>query len=362
MTSAAEDDDREVRGSAVRAFASVFPAVPGKERAWKDLLRLSRHNDNYVQREAVRAMGPAFYLVKDKTQAWKDMRILSGESYIYVQKYALRSLGKASLWRALRGEDEVAYLFGLKEAVRYFKEASEIPAETKFPEFYLPFFESLLFILASGQSFRKAGPEADRYLSRMEKEIGEAGERYLLLKTFEELAELLRKAGELELEALPGKKELLENAIHVFDKFSDLFELTEEEAIFAGKTVKKEAPKLGKVLLEQKIKETLSGIRYRARIACLKSKGTPTENLACTASQKVREWTLEDLEKDREELDRQLESLLNALKNKIPFVPDNMYLIEKLEDIRKEEDLLERYRKVSRFLSKIPEVRMSSRG
>ena len=125
--------------------------------------------------------------------------------------------------------------------------------------------------------------------------------------------------------------------------------------------VKKEYPKRGKVLLEQKLKETLSGIRYKARITCLKAKGTPAENLACTVSKKVGGWKFETLEKNRKELDRQLESLLNVLRSKIPFVPENMYIFEKIEDIRKEEDLLERYKKVSRLVGLIPGARMTSR-
>ncbi len=61
----------------------------------------------------------------DKTMAWRDLQVLVDNPYVYVQRYALRSLGRASLWRAIKAENEAAYLFGLKEAVKYFKEASE---------------------------------------------------------------------------------------------------------------------------------------------------------------------------------------------------------------------------------------------
>jgi hypothetical protein len=132
----------------------------------------------------------------------------------------------------------------------------------------------------------------------------------------------------------------------------------EEDVILAQKTVKREYPRIGKVVLEQKLKETLSGIRYKARTACLQAKGTPTEKITCTVSQKVREWIFQDLEKDRKELDRQLDSLLNILRAQIPNVPENVYFFEKLEDIRQEQDMLERYRRVGRFIGLISGVRM----
>lgn len=358
---ASEDEDREVRKNASRAFAVVFSTVPEKTGAWNDLMQLSGNSDSYVQRAAVRAMGPALYLVRDKTQAWRDMLKLTRKGYIYVRKYAFQSLGKASLWRSLQGEDEVTYLFGLKEGIRYFKEASKIPSDTKIPEFYLPFYESLLFILASGQAFRKAGPESGRYLEKMEWEVKEAGEREKLLKKIEQFAELLRIAGDLDPDDLAGKKELLEGSIRAFDRNLNLFVRAEEEAIFVGKAAKKEYPNLGKTLSERKLKEVLSEIRHKSRLTCLQAKGTPAEELACLVSRKVREWKIKDLDRDRKELDRQLNSLTGVLRARIPPAPENMYIFERLEEVRQEEDLLERYRKTARLVSLLPGVRMPAR-
>ncbi|HII01799.1 TPA: hypothetical protein HA351_09190, partial [Methanosarcinaceae archaeon] len=357
----ASSEDREVRRGAAKTLAPAYPEVPDKGEAWKDLVRLSGHSDSFVQRAAARTLTPAFFHVPDKTGAWRDLQLLIENPYTYVRKYAFRALARASLWRAFRAENEATYIFGLKEAAGYFKEASEIPFEGDTPEFYRSFYEAFLYIIVSDRPLEKARLETELYLSKAAREVRELEETEKLLETSEKLAGLLRAAGKLSPEDLPTRKKLLETCIREFDRATDLFENVEEEAITVKKIVKKEYPKLGKVLLEQKLKETLSGIRYKARITCLKAKGTPTENLACTVSLKVREWEFEDLEKDRKELDRQLESLLNVLRSKIPFVPENMYIFEKVEDIRQEEDLLERYKKMARLIGLIPGARMPSR-
>jgi len=352
-------EDREIRKGAVLALSSGYPEVPDKRKAWSDLIRLSTHSDSFVQRAATRALGYAFFYMPDKTQAWRDLQVLIDNPYIYVRRYALRSLGKASLWRALRAENEAAYLFGLKEAVKYFKEAAESSIDNIIPEFYYPFYNSLLQILFNERSSRL---ESERYLSEVTHEIRELEESQRFLDIFEEFAGLLREAGNLTPGDLPAQKKLLEACIGAFDRASGIFEAIEEDAILTQKTVKKEYPKIGKVVLEQKLKETLSGIRYKSRTACLQAKGTPTEKITCTVSQKVREWSFQDLEKDQKELDRQLESLLNILRAQIPNVPENAYIFEKLEDIRQEQDLLERYRRVGRFISLISGVKMSSKA
>ncbi len=357
----ASSEDREVRRGAAKALALAYPEVPDKGKAWKDLVRLSGYSDSFVQRAAARTLTPAFFHVPDKTGAWRDLKLLIEDPYTYVRKYAFRALARASLWRSLKAENEATYIYGLKEAAGYFKEASEIPFEGDTPEFYRPFYEAYLYIIVSDRPLEKARLETKLYLSKAAREARDLEEKRKLLDKGEKFAELLQAVGKLSPEDLPARKKMLETCILEFDRATELFENTEEEAITAKKIVKKEYPKIGKVLLEQKLKETLSGIRYKARITCLKAKGTPAENLACTVSLKVRGWKFEALEKDRKELDRQLESLLNVLRSKIPFVPENMYIFEKIEDIRQEEDLLERYKKVARLVSLIPEARMPSR-
>lgn len=352
-------EDREVRKGAVLALSSGYQEVPDKAKVWGDLIRLSAHGDSFVQRVATKTLGPAFFYVPDKTMAWRDLQTLIDNPYVYVRRYALRSLGRASLWRALKAENEATYLFGLKEAVKYFKEAAEASVGITIPEFYHPFYEALLQILFGDRSSKL---ESERYLSDVTRGIGDLEENRKLLETLEEFAGLLQAAGDLSAEDLSARKKLLENSIGAFDRASGLFEAIEEDYILAQKTFSKDYQKAGKVVTEQRLKETLSGIRYKARTACLKAKGKPTEKITCAVSQKVKEWSFQDIEKDRKKLEKQLESLLNTVTVQIPYIPENTHIFERLEEIRKEQDLLERYRQVGRFISMIPEVKMFSRS
>lgn len=351
-------EDREVRKEAVLALSSGYSEVPDKRKVWSDLIRLSTHGDNFVQRVATRTLGPAFFYVPDKTQAWKDLQVLIGNPYIYVRMYALRSLGKASLWKALKAENEATYLFGLKEAVKYFKESAEASTRTVIPELYYLFYEALLQILFGERSSRL---ESERYISEVTHEIKYLEEDQRLLKTMEEFSEFLLAAGNLTAGDLPAQKKLLEACIEAFDRASGLLDIMEENAILEQKNLRKECSKTGKVVTEHKLKEVLSGIRYKARTACFKAKGKPTEKITCAVNQMVKTWSLQDLEKDRKELDRQLESLLSTLRIQIPFIPENTYIFKKLDDISQEQHLLERYRQVSRLLSLIPGAKMYSR-
>jgi HEAT repeat protein len=348
-------EDREVRKGAVLALLSGYPEVPDKTKVWNDLIGLSAHNDIFVQRAVTRALGPAFFDVPDKTLAWRDLQELINNPYIYVRKYALRSLGRASLWRSLRAENEATYLFGLKEAVKYLKESAETSTGILMPEFYSPFYEALLQILFNERSSRL---ESERYLTELSSGLGELKENQKLLEILEEFAGLLRAAGDLNPKDLPARKKLLETGIGAFDRYSGFFESVEEDAILAKKPSKKEYKNAGKAVTEQQLKQVLSGIRYKARTACYKTKGTPAEKIACTVNQKVRTWNFQDLERDGKKLDMQLDSLLNLVETQIPCIPENTTILEKLEGIGKEKDLLERYRQLSRFIGLIPKAKL----
>ena len=351
-------EDREVRREAVLALSSGYSEVPDKAKVWSDLIRLSTHGDSFVQRVAARTLGSAFFYVPDKTQAFKDLQVLIGNPYIYVQIYALRSLGKASLWKALKAENEATYLFGLKEAVKYFKESNEASTSTAIPELYYPFYNALLQILFGERSSKL---ESERYISEVTHKIN-LEEDKRLLKIMEEFSDLLLAAGNLTAGDLPVRKKLLEASIEAFERASGLLDIMEEDAILEQKNLRKECSITGKVITEQKLKEILSGIRYKARTACFKAKGKPTEKITCAVNERVKTWSFQDLEKDRKELDRQLESLLSTLRVQIPFIPENMSIFQKLDDISQEQCLLERYRHVSRLLSLIPGAKMYSRA
>jgi hypothetical protein len=246
----ASSEDRKVRKGAVLALSSGYITVPDKKKAWKDLIILSDHNDNFLKRVAARALGNAFYYVPDKTEAWRNLQTLTANPYNYVRKYVFRSLGKASLWRSLRAENEVAYIFGIKEAIKFFKEAAEVPTDINAPDFYQPFYEALLSVLFSG-IHGIAKIESERYVSKLSPEIRIFGESQQFFDILNQLAELLKSAGTIPSGDLSAQKSLLETSILIFEKFFHFLENKEEDAILAPKTLKKEHLKPGKDILER---------------------------------------------------------------------------------------------------------------
>jgi hypothetical protein len=243
-------EERKVRREAVLALPSGYDEVPDKDKAWRDLVRLSAHSDNFVKRAATRALGSVFFLTPDKTEAWRDMQKVIANPYNYVRKYALRSLGRASLWRSLRAENETTYIFGIKEAVKFFKEANEVPTDTSIPDVYQPFYEALLSVIFS-EIPGIAKIESERYVSKLTNEIMIFGESLGFHEIINQLAGLLRSAGDLPPGDLSAQKKLLETSILTFEEVSYLYEIKEEEAILAPKTAKKEHPKPGKKILER---------------------------------------------------------------------------------------------------------------
>lgn len=234
--------DRVVRREAVLALSSGYAEVSDKDKAWKDLVRLSDYRDNFVKRVATRALGNAFFYVIDKTEAWRDLEKVQANSYIFVRKYAFRSLGIASLWKSLRAENEVTYIFGIKEAIKFFIEADEISTDTNIPDFYQPFYETLLSVLFSEiPNITKI--ESERYVSRLSNEVWTFGDSQPFHDILDQLEELLKKAGELTPGDLLAQKKLLETSIQTFEKFSSFFEIKEEEAILSAKIEKKGYPK-----------------------------------------------------------------------------------------------------------------------
>jgi hypothetical protein len=242
-----------VRREAVLALSYGYAEVSDKDKAWKDLVRLSDYSDNFVTRVATRALGNAFFYVIDKTEAWRDLEKVQANSYIFVRKYAFRSLGTASLWKSLRAESEVTYIFGIKEAIKFFEEADKISTDTNIPDFYQPFYEALLSVLLSEiPNITKI--ETERYVSRLSHEVWAFGDSQPFHDILDQLAELLKKAGELTPGDLLAQKKLLETSILIFRKFSYFFEIKEEEAILSPKIEKKGYPKP-----EKEIRDLLRG-------------------------------------------------------------------------------------------------------
>ena len=90
-----KDEDNEVRGGAANALGSTFQYVTDEKQAIKDLLELTKDGGSIVRFGVVDALGPAFQYVTDKKQATKDLLALTKDEDSDVRRSAALALGSA---------------------------------------------------------------------------------------------------------------------------------------------------------------------------------------------------------------------------------------------------------------------------
>ncbi|WP_440955034.1 HEAT repeat domain-containing protein [Methanosarcina sp. Mfa9] len=354
--------DKDVRKGAAKAFAPSFSQVPDKKKAWADLLSLTNHRDSSVQRAAVRAFESAYTAHPDPHQALESLKKLTGSERAYVRKYAFRSLGIASLHAAAKAKSEAECMYGLKEAVLYFRNSAKTASNHPLPGFYLNFYEAFLNLLSAGSSGKfsvSSDPseigreESEKYFSAMVCEMGDVDEIDTLSRTFSKFAKILQEAAEPGSIDLASKKKLLESSLRIFEDSCALFERVEEEVVLSKKFEQKGHPALKQKVSEQRLKDTLEEIREKARFACFLVKGTSSEEIASAVSREVRDWTFES-PADKKVLMQKIESLETIIRINIPESPENSHIFDRLEDIRKERHLLSRCRIVARLVGQVP--------
>lgn len=84
-----------MRSSAVSALSSAFPHVPDKKQAWKDLIVLTRDEDNSVKIRSAFALPSVFSNISDEQQAWNDLHELVTAENSTVRSRVAASLGSA---------------------------------------------------------------------------------------------------------------------------------------------------------------------------------------------------------------------------------------------------------------------------
>jgi carbamoyl-phosphate synthase large subunit len=119
-------------------------------------------------------------------------------------------------------------------------------------------------------------------------------------------------------------------------------------ATVAGIATAKQVPVEVKSLQEYK----LGVIKYETNIACQQSKGTPTEEIACATNHEVQKWEISD----QEQMTQKVKNLIFCLKSKIPPLPENQNIHDKIEEIKKEKDLNKQYDILAIIIALIPTV------
>jgi len=333
------------RSKAAFALGYAFSQIPDKRKAWNDLHRLTTDENEDVRRSAAWALGYAFSQIPDKRKVWNDLHRMTNDEK-QIRCYANYSLGKISIFKASLAEKEEDYKIELEKAIEFFEKASqESPDKFSNPSrFCLPFYRSFHTIIFKDQ---EAKEEMDKYLEVAKKAIEGSKSKEILFEAVENLANALKEVQNLENVDLEAKKSELNFYRQYCYRAAELMRYTEETAPFATITIKKGLP-----ILDRNLKELLEEIQRKAKIACKESKGTAVEDIACGISKEVQKWEISN----PEEMARLIEKIIFALKTKIPNIPENKFIYDRIESLKNEKDVTKQYNTLDTIIPLIPQV------
>jgi hypothetical protein len=211
-------------------------------------------------------------------------------------------------------------------------------------KFCLPFYHSFYIVVFNENTSQK---EVANYLVEARKEIGKSKNKEILIEAVENLTKALSEVQNSENIRLEIKKVNLNICRQYCDFAAILLDDTQKSAPVATAIIKKGIP-----IINEKINEIILEIQKSAEIICEKSKGKPTELIACYTNQVVQKWKISD----QEEMTLKVNNLVFTLISKIPNTPANKHIHDKIEDIDKEDDLVKQYELVQMLILLIPQT------
>ncbi|AKJ37892.1 HEAT repeat domain-containing protein [Methanosarcina barkeri] len=340
------DENNYVRYRAADALGSAFSQVPDKKQAWNDLIKLAKDEDSDVRHRAAYALGSAFSQVPDKKQAWNDLHRLTNDEVSHVRSSSNHSLGRVSIFMASQAETDEDYKKELEKAIEFFETAAKEASYFNPAQFCLPFYRSFHTIIFKKQEARE---EVNKYLEEAKDAIKGSESKKLLFEAVQNLAEALKEVQNLETLDLQAMKGELNFYRKYCDHAAELMKCTDEKAPFATKVLRKGLP-----ILDRNLKELLEEIQKKAKTACQVSQGTATQEIACAVSREVQKWEISD----PEEMVQNIENLAYILKNKVADVPENEYILSKIELMRNERDLNKQYGILLFVIAQIPTMKV----
>jgi HEAT repeat protein len=333
-------DFERYSASAVEALGSAFSHVPDKQQAWNDLLKLANDQDNWERYSAVEALGSVFSHVPDKQQAWNDLIKLTNEEYSDMRVHANHSLGKVSIFKASQAENEENYKKELENAIYFFEKAAQNYEIMSNPaQFCLPFYRSFYTIIFKRNEAKK---EVDKYLKEANAAIKGSESKKQLFEAIKNLADALEEIKNLENLGLEVKKDKLNLYRQYCERAEEFMRDTEETAPFAIGTMRKGLP-----ILNSKLK----WIQQNATFAYKESKGTDKEQLMFSICKEVHKWEISSSEEMRFKID----NIIFSLKSKIPYIPENKLIYDKIESLKNEKNILNQYDEFSTLILSIPQ-------
>ena len=340
------DKDIDVRYSAAKALVSAFSQVSDKQQAWNDLFRLTNNEDHDVRFRAISALGSVFSQVQDKQQAWNDLFRLTNDKDSYVRTSSNHSLGRASIFMASQAETDEDYKKELEKSIEFFETAAKETSYFNPAQFCLPFYHSFYTIIFKEQ---EAKEEVNKYLEEAKAAIEGSESKKQLFETVQNLSEALKEVQNFGSLDLPRTKGELNFYRKYCDHAAELMTDLGKKSPFATEVLRKGLP-----ILDRNLKELLEEIQEKARNTCKESKGTVTEEIACAVNREVQKWEISD----PEEMIQNIEDLAYTLKNKVADVPENGYILSKIELMRNERDLNKQYGILLFVIARIPTMKI----
>ncbi len=342
-------EDNDVRIGTARSLGTTYQHFSEKQQAWDDLHRLTSDDDYEIRVRVALALGYIFQYVPDSQKALEDLYRLSLDAYRNVRIWANQSIGKICIYKASQSENEEEYEKELEKAINFFERASiECHSVMENPSpFCLPFYRSFYTIISAEK--KQAKGEVEKYLLEAKSAIGGSKNKKLLFDTVENLANALEEIQNLENMDLATKKRELNFYRKYCDQAEELIKNTEKTAPSATQVLRKGLP-----ILDRKLKSLLEEIQEKAKTACRESQGTDTEEIACAVSREVQKWEIGS----QEEMTQKVEDAAYLLKSKVADLPENEYILNKIEVMRHEKDLTKQYETLLFVIGQIPTVKV----
>lgn len=117
-----------------------------------------------------------------------------------------------------------------------------------------------------------------------------------------------------------------------------------------------EVLKKGRHILDKNLEKILEEVKEQAKIACKLSEGTATKEIACTINKKVQKWELGS----QEEMTQKVEDIAYILEKRMADLPENKYLLNKIESMRHEINLTKQFDIICFLIQEIPTTKFVS--
>lgn len=114
--------------------------------------------------------------------------------------------------------------------------------------------------------------------------------------------------------------------------------------------------KIKKLMHRGEVISKLEEIQEKAKAVCEKSKGTVAEEIAYSVCREIQKWEIGN----HEEMTKKVEDVTYILKTKVADLPENEYILNKIEAMRHERDLTKQYETFHYVIGLIPTMKVIS--